>query len=315
MKLLFVRFSSLGDIVLTTGVIRKFKEAFPDAQADVLTYCRFREVFDGLDFIHKVYCCDKSDGLKAYFNLVQKELDEYDHIIDLHGKLRSWVLKYTSPADYHRYIKDSAARRRYVKTRKDDPRLNLHVVEKYFEPLAQTFNMPMPELEQLRPVLFSEKQPTKGQILIHPFASRYTKTYPYMKELAEMLVDKGYTPVFAGDGEAPQVNGAVDKTGKTGLRELFDTIASCEAVITTDSGPMHIAVGLKKPTIAIFGSTTKQFGFYPDFSGVKVMENNDIDCRPCDVHGLTACPKGHFDCMKSISPESIVSTLSDLTVH
>ncbi|MGE4318377.1 MAG: glycosyltransferase family 9 protein [Deferribacterales bacterium] len=313
MKLLFVRFSALGDIILTTGVIKKFKEIFPQAQADVLTYCRFRDVFDGLDFVNKVYCYDKSSGLKSYFGLIQNELDEYDHIIDLHSKPLSMLLRFTSPAQYHRYVKDSSARRKYVKSRKDTPRLGMHVTLKYFEPLAKTFGLEMPDVEELRPALFSDKAPEKRHILIHPFASKTTKTYPFIKELAELLVQKGYTPVFAGDGKAPDVTGAIDKTGKTSIRELFDTIASCEAVITTDSGPMHIAVALNRPTVAIFGSTTKHFGFYPEFSGVKVVENNDLTCRPCHVHGLDACPEGHFRCMKSITPEMIASALGGIS--
>ncbi len=312
MKLLFVRFSALGDIVLTTGVIRKFKELFPDAQADVLTYCRFREVFDGLDFINKVYCYDKSNGLKSYFGLIQNELDEYDHIIDLHSKPLSMLLRFTSPAQYHRYLKDSSARRKYVKSRKENPRLGMHVTLKYFEPLAKAFGVDMPEPEELRPVLFSGKTPEKRHILIHPFASKATKTYPYIKELAELLKQRGYTPVFAGDGHVPEVDGAIDKTGKTSIRELFDTTASCEAVITTDSGPMHIAVALNRPTVAIFGSTTRHFGFFPEFSGVKVIENNDIKCRPCHIHGLDSCPEGHFKCMRDLPPEMIISALGEI---
>lgn len=312
MKVLFVRFSSLGDIILTTGIIRKFKEMFPDAQADVLTYDRFADVFGGLGFVNRVISYDKSKGLKGYFALVQKEMDEYDHIFDLHVKPLSMLLRFASPADYHRYIKDSASRRRYVKSRKKTPRLMMHVTQKYFEPVAEAFSVEMPSMEELRPTLPSDAEQIKGRILIHPFASKYTKTYPYMRELAEFLIKEGFTPVFVGDGDAPKVEGAVYKTGKTSLKELFETVSSAEAVITTDSGPLHIATAMKKPTVAIFGSTTEHFGFYPRYEGVTVIENNDLGCRPCHVHGLDACPKGHFDCMKKITPEIIVNTLKGL---
>lgn len=315
MKVLFVRFSSLGDIILTTGVIKKFKELFPDAEADVLTYARFKEVFDGLPFINRVLCHDKKDGLLSYFNLIQKEADDYDHIIDLHGKPLSLMLRFMSQAQYHRYIKDSSDRRRYVKTKKETERLKLHVTQKYFETLIKPFNLQMPELEELRPVLFSDAPVKKGKILIHPFASKYTKTYPHMKELGELLVREGFTPVFAGDGEAPSVQGAVYKTGKTSIRELFDAVQSCEAVISTDSGPMHIAAALNKPTIGIFGSTTRQFGFFPLFKDIVVMEDNSVECRPCHVHGLDACPKGHFKCMNNITPDSVAKTLKDLLLR
>jgi len=312
MKVLFVRFSSLGDIILTTGVIRKFKELFPDAEADVLTYAPFGDVFKGLPFVNRVLEYGKKDGIMAYFSLIQKETEDYDHIFDLHGKLLSMFLKFHAQAGYHKYIKDSAARRRFVKTRKPDPRLGLHVVQKYFEPISETFGTSMPELEELRPVLFSDAKPVEKHILVHPFASRYTKTYPYAAELAELLIADGYTPVFAGEGKAPDVKGIVDKTGKSKIKDFFDTIASCEAVISSDSGPLHAAVALKKPTVGIFGSTTREFGFFPLFSGVRVVEDNSVECRPCDVHGLETCPKGHFDCIKRLTPDKVVEALKNL---
>lgn len=314
MRVLFVRFSSLGDVVLTTGAIKKFKEFFPDAQADVLTYSSFADVFGGLDFIGRVITYDKRTGLKGYFGLVQKELDEYDHIFDLHGKALSMLLRFASPADYHRYVKDSAARRSFVKTGKTSERLMLHVTQKYFEPVAEAFGLEMPSIEELRPVMPAGAEQIKGRILIHPFASKYTKTYPYMRELAELLVKEGFTPVFAGDGDAPKVEGAVYKTGKTSLKELFVAVSSAEAVISTDSGPLHIACAMNKPTVAVFGSTTKEFGFYPGYEHTKVIENKELSCRPCHVHGLDSCPKGHFDCMTKITQESVLEALKSVLI-
>lgn len=118
--------------------------------------------------------------------------------------------------------------------------------------------------------------------------------------------------LFAGDGKAPDVKGCIDRTGKSKIKDFFDTIASCEAVISSDSGPLHIAVALKKPTVGIFGSTTKHFGFYPAFEGVGVVEDDSVECRPCDVHGLAACPKGHFDCMKRLTPDKVLQALKSL---
>lgn len=312
MNSLFVRFSSLGDVILTTGIIRYFKQKFPEARADVLTYSQFYDVFDGLPYVDRVVCMSRGAGLVHYMGLVQKEINGYDHIFDLHSKPLSMALRFLSQADYHKYRKDSADRRKYVKTHRMTDRLNLHVTQKYFEPVASAFGLDMPDIEDLRPQIFSDKKPVPGHILIHPFASRFTKTYPYMKELAKLMIADGFTPVFAGDGDAPSVEGAVYKTGKTSLRGLFDTAASCEAVVSTDSGPMHVGVALNRPTVAVFGSTTRQFGFFPLFNNVRIIEDNSVECRPCDVHGLAACPKEHFRCMKNIQPEMIMENLKDL---
>jgi ADP-heptose:LPS heptosyltransferase len=267
MKLLFVRFSSLGDVILTTGVMNYVSRMIPEAQISVLTFSQYAPVFENLPFVHDVISYDKSKGIGEYFYIVQNETEEHDYIFDLHGKIRSLFLRFHSQASYHCYQKDSKARRSYVKNRKISPRLDMHVVQKYAEPAVKALRLPSPSLEDLRPVIIRHKAPQKGYVLLHPFASKNTKAYPYAGELAEMLVKKGLTPVFAGMGKAPQVEGIIDKTGELPLYDMLDTIAACEAVVTTDSGPMHAGVALGRPTVAVFGSTTRHFGFYPDFSG------------------------------------------------
>lgn len=312
MKLLFVRFSSLGDVILTTGVMNYVKKMLPDADIDVLTFSQYAPVFENLPFINDVIPYDKSKGIKEYFYLVQNELEEHDYIFDLHGKLRSRFLKFHAQADYSCYKKDSRSRRAYVKNRKETPRLNMHVTEKYFETVTKPLQLEMPDIEELRPVIIRNQTANKGHVFVHPFASRNTKAYPYAQELAEELLKAGYTPVFAGIGEAPDAEGVIDLTGQKSIGEMLDIIDSCEMCITTDSGPLHAAIALNKPTAALFGSTTKHFGFYPSFKGCTVLENNDLKCRPCDVHGLDKCPQSHFRCMTSLKPEHAVRVLAGM---
>ncbi|PLX70786.1 MAG: glycosyltransferase family 9 protein [Denitrovibrio sp.] len=314
MKLLFVRFSSLGDIILTTGVLKHVNRMLPGAAIDVLTFSQYAPIFDKLPFVNEVFAYDKSRGLKEYFYIVQNEFEEHDYIFDLHGKLRSKFLKFHSQADYHCYKKDSKLRRVFVKNKKDNPRLNMHVVEKYFETLQKPLDLAMPDIEELRPVLIRNQEVKKKHIFVHPFASKNTKAYPYAKELAQLLIKEGYTPVFAGIGEAPDVAGVINETGQRNVGDMLDIIDSCEACISSDSGPMHAAIALKKPTVAIFGSTTKHFGFYPSFKSCRVLENNELSCRPCDVHGLDKCPEGHFKCMNALQPELAVRLLSEMLV-
>jgi len=312
MKVLFVRFSSLGDVILTTGVMQHLSRLMPEAEIDVLTFKQYAPVFENLPFVHDVFDYDKAKGIKEYFYIVQNELEDHDYIFDLHGKLRSKFLKYHTKAKYLCYQKDSKVRRDFVKKRKFSDRLDMHVVEKYFEPVASAFNYEMPDIEELHPALVRHQNVNEKHVLIHPFASKNTKAYPYAGELAEELISRGFTPVFAGIGGAPDMKGVIDKTGAKSVSELLDDIASCEGVISTDSGPMHAAVGLDKPTIGIFGSTTKHFGFYPSFEKSAVIENSDLDCRPCHVHGQDECPKSHFECMKTLTPQSVADKLESI---
>jgi heptosyltransferase-2 len=92
--------------------------------------------------------------------------------------------------------------------------------------------------------------------------------------------------------------------GETTLKELIALIGRCQTFLTNDSGPLHIAVATRVPTVAIFGPTTKELGFFPYGSGHIVIEK-DLPCRPCSLHGTNKCPLDHFKCMNLITPEEV----------
>ncbi len=122
---------------------------------------------------------------------------------------------------------------------------------------------------------------------------------------------------FGGPKDAPAAQEVVSQmrepainwVGKTSLRELIAAIAQCKAFLTNDSGPMHIAVACQVPTVAIFGPTTRELGFFPYGSGHIVIEKN-LPCRPCGLHGAKECPLGHFECMKTITPDEVFAAVS-----
>lgn len=310
MKILFVRFSSLGDCILTTGIIKFLKTNLPDAETAVLTSTDFAGVYAGLDFIDRVHQFDRKSGLKAYLKFIKDELAEYTHIIDLHSSVRSRLLKFFHKAEYFRYVKHSRERRKFVKTKKRTHELNIHVTEKYAKTLEKAFGLRYSSIEDLRPVIhIANNEKINKSVLLHPFASKKTKEWGKFPELAKQLADNGYYVTVAGIGQFPETDGINNLVNKTTLQGLFELMSSHEYVITTDSGPMHASVAMNTKTIAIFGCTTKEFGFAPIFKDCKIIENNDIKCRPCDVHGLDKCPLDHFDCMETITAENVFSVL------
>ncbi|MGE4496653.1 MAG: glycosyltransferase family 9 protein [Deferribacterales bacterium] len=306
-RVLFVRLSSLGDVILTTGVIKRFKEQFPDYLCDVFTSSAFTPVFDGLDFVNRVIAFDKKGGFRGFAKTVQEELNDYDYVIDLHANLRSFLLRFMVDAKFLKYQKDSAARRAFVKSRKRTERLGMHVVKKYAEAL-KPLSMKDYSVEELRPVLHSDKR-EEGGIVLNPFASKPTKQWDKFPELAERLAGMGHRVTVIGQGDFPQIDGVANLTGKTSLREMIDVIASASVLITTDSGPMHAGAALNKKVIAVFGSTTADFGFAPEFEGCSVAEVKGLDCRPCHVHGQEKCPLGHFRCMRDIAVDDVLKLL------
>src|SRR6185436_2647842 len=139
-----------------------------------------------------------------------------------------------------------------------------------------------------------------------------TKRWPedrWAALIRRMSLEAGVQPVIVGGpGDAALAAGiaraagvpAIDLTGKTSLSELISVMGRLSLFVTNDSGPMHVATASGVPTLAFFGPTTRELGFFPYGEKHKVLEV-DLACRPCGLHGSKACPEGHFLCMGLIS--------------
>lgn len=307
-EILVVRFSSLGDIVLLTGVLKYVKENVSENIAiDLLTYSHFAGVLQDYPYIRNIYTIKKGDSL-VDLNETMSTMPNYDIVFDLHDNIRSSFVRLISSCKSYVYNKNSLARRLYVKYRLCRSKLMEHTVIKYFKPFMKAFKLDMPDIEMLRPYLpfpNIEKHKSSKNAVIHPFASKATKEWPFFAELGNMLADDGLNVTYIGNGEMNVPASALDKTGKVSLSALIEFIAQADIFITTDSGPMHIATALNIPTIAIFGPTTKELGFYPPFKNTKVIEYSGLKCRPCHIHGSSYCYKKHFKCMLDIGVEEV----------
>ncbi len=311
MKVLFVRFSSLGDVILTTGIMKKFSELQPGAEIHFLTSTEYEDIFKNEKHIQKVLAFDRKSGFSSYIKFIQDNINGYDYIIDLHGSLRSRFLKISTDANYFVYRKDSFRRRFFVKKRLFKDSLNKTVTEKYWETLEKAFGFEKLNPDDLKPTLNFETK-DENYVVVHSQASKYTKTWPYMVELTEKLVVQGLKVIFVGAGRQELTENIVNMTGKTDLLKLIDIIAKSSGVITTDSGPMHLSIALNKKTLIIAGCTVREFGFLYEYDNVKIIETEGLECRPCHVHGLEKCPKSHFKCMKDIDVKRVEKEFLDL---
>lgn len=307
-EILVVRFSSLGDIVLLTGVLKYVKEnVSEDIAIDLLTYSHFAGVLQDYPYIRNIYTIKKGDSL-VDLNEIMSTMPNYDIVFDLHNNIRSRFVRLISSCKSYVYNKHSLARRLYVKYRLCRSKLQEHTVIKYFKPFMKAFKLDMPDIEMLRPYLpfpNIDRNCSFKNAVIHPFASKATKEWPFFAELGSLLSDDGLNVTYIGNGEMNVPASADDKTGKVSLSALIEFIAQADIFITTDSGPMHIATALNVPTIAIFGPTTKELGFYPTFKNTKVIEYACLKCRPCHIHGSSYCYKKHFKCMLDIGVEEV----------
>jgi heptosyltransferase-2 len=156
---------------------------------------------------------------------------------------------------------------------------------------------------------------------ICPGAKHFTKRWPkeYFIELGKRLESTGYKVVLFGGSEEVSICNEIESELKNALNLCNTSISQvgadmkmCRAIYTNDSGTMHLASALKVPVIAFFGSTVKEFGFYPYKAKSIELENKNISCRPCTHIGRKSCPKIHFNCMKEIKPELAFNSLQNL---
>lgn len=323
MKILIIRLSALGDVISTTGVIRYIKKCIPELSIDVMTYSQYADVFRNNPDVNEVLTVDKRWSLREFFSFITRAGKTYDHIFDLHAKLAGIVaqvllsLPFIAKATFHRYKKDSLKRRLYVKYRLFEKDLQTHVTVKYFEVFKNVFPLKQPDIEELRPVIYVDKpsDECKDSIAIHPFASKKTKEWPYIRELVDELAESGENVCIIGNKPFNYESDRIkDLGGQTGLADMFNILSRCKCLITTDSGPMHAGIALNIPVVAIFGPTTKEFGFIPSFSNTSVIQREGLKCRPCHVHGSDHCPEKHFLCMKDIYVSDVIEKLYELGV-
>lgn len=314
MKILLIRLSSLGDIVLVQPICALLQAAYPDAEITLLCKPAYAELPGMFDPPIKVICYEKS---LAFHHYMAKQT--YNLIIDLHGKFASYLMSAITSANCKLvYSKQRGLRKRIVRGRKDisiDSTVGLYASA--LSPLDINNNWQAPKFLNPRPGAdISGNHAAVPIVAIIPGATHYTKRYlpEYWHELINMHPEWQFR-IFGSLADASTINGIMTNVGsncqsfagKLKLSELHQELAECDLIISGDTGPMHLAATLQKPQIAIFGGTHPRLGFRP-LNPKAVILCANLPCQPCSLHGGAACPLGHFQCMRSITPQVLSAT-------
>ncbi len=318
MKFLIIRFSSIGDIVLTTPVIRCLKKQVPGAEVHFLTRDSFRDVVAHNPYIDKVHVLAHSWELM----LEELKTEAYDYIIDLHRNTKTRRLKKQLQKKAFSFFKLNI--RKYIYTAfKVNTLPQLHIVDRYLK-TVESFGAKNDGAGL--DYFISKQEETKkedipgshyaGYIACVIGAAHGTKRWPVhkWKEFCRQLDH----PIILLGGKEDAVNGddiaATDPVkvynacGKFKLNESADLIRKAKMVITHDTGLMHIAAAYRKPILSLWGNTVPSFGMYPyygnrytDVQSFDILQVNKLWCRPCSKIGYDKCPLGHFKCMEKIT--------------
>jgi heptosyltransferase II len=331
MKILILRLSSIGDIILTQPIVKRLHETYPQAEICYITKPQFQELPKHFGFHLTVIGYEKS--LK--FHMMQMRA-HYDMVFDLHTKFSTVLIKlFCLWANHFTYDKKHQLRNAIVshktnasiKSTLDLYKSALEKAAKQFNQAALTSELSLPSLEinsKATDKIRQEILPKTGFkiVALFPGATHYTKMYPAQSYIEVIQkADKEYLFWLLGSKQEMELikaihsetgARAVNLCGRFNMDELLSVIALSDIVITNDSGPMHMAAALGKEQIAIFGSTHPKLGFAPLNDKAKII-SKELGCKPCSLHGRDCCPQKHFSCMLSIKPEEIISIINDNT--
>jgi len=306
-KVLLIRLSSLGDVVILTSVVELLSKE--GHRVFIVTQEKYSEIFRDDKRVEQTF---ELSGKKGLFTLIRNlRKEKFDFAFDLHCKPTSFFILILSGARNKRFLKKRIFSRRLAVLFKK----RIHEVpvkEIYASPIKISLGI---RRETPHPRLCFHKMERTSKwgsyIVFAPGGKHPSKVWPHYIELAKKIIEEtNFNIVLVGDkndknyfsfsGEERIIN----MIGKTTLRQLIGIIAESLLTISNDSGPAHIAGALSVPVFVFFGPTVPEFGFRPEGKMVKVFERR-LSCRPCSLHGEKKCRRGDLECLRSISPDEV----------
>lgn len=322
MKILILRFSSIGDIVLTTPIIRCLKMQVPNAEVHFATKKSFQSILSENPYIDKAHVLSASLG-----SLINDlKLEKFDVIIDLHHNLRTQIIKLRLAVKSHSFPKLNI--QKFLLTNfKVNKMPNIHIVDRFFETVKSLnvkndgkgldYFIPKNDEVELASI---DNNLTNDFIALAIGAKFQTKQMPLSK-LEEVCTELNMPIVLLGGKEdnekAEQIINSLphkkiyNLCGKLNLNQSASIVKQSKLVLTHDTGLMHIASAFQKNIVSVWGNTVPEFGMYPYLidNNFKVVEVKNLSCRPCSKIGYKKCPKGHFKCMNNIDAAEVIKSI------
>ena len=304
LKILVVRFSSIGDIVLTTPVVRVLKKQI-NAEVHFLSFSKYANIISANPNIDKLHTIEKN--INEIVDVLKKE--KFDLLVDLHHNIRTQLLKSKLHIPAKSFSKLNL-QKWLMTTFKINMLPNTHIVDRYLDTVKhlgvsndnlglEFFLSDKDEVENL-----------PSEYVVFAIGGRHnTKKLPNEKIISickntnqRIILIGGKEDSKNGQEIVSATNNTENTCGKYSIGQSAFIIKNAKQVITHDTGMMHIAAAFQKKIYSIWGNTIPDFGMSPYLANPdsKIIEVKNLSCRPCTKIGFQKCPKGHFNCMNKI---------------
>ncbi|MDZ7766432.1 MAG: glycosyltransferase family 9 protein [Melioribacteraceae bacterium] len=317
-RILIIRLSSLGDVILSTPILKLLKEKYSNGSIDYLVNKNYKDAVANNPNLSTIFEYEKEKNQQTLINSLKKK--KYALIIDLQNNFRSRSIVSKLPGKVYRFSKPTLKKFLLVNFKWNRLKELRTIPQMYADSISEIeFNGELPELHIPEKKLPSVK-PKNNFIGFAPGAKHFTKIWPveYFVDLGKKLIDAGFTILLLG-GKADkdicskihnQLKNSIDLSTNDDLLQIARDMKECKLVVCNDSGLMHAAQAVDVPLVTIFGSTVKEFGFFPYSENSLIIENEGLKCRPCSHIGKSKCPKKHFKCMLEITPELVFNKIT-----
>ncbi len=312
--------------MLVTPCLRALHKWFPKSRIHVATRSEYVPLIRPSPWVDSAQVLERTGekGFVTYLKGIRQE--GYDLVVDLHATLRSRMIAQASgTGKVLRYRKAVLGRRALVAFKAKKAFQAKHVVDRYLECLS---SLGIERVSRQPEIVLDSKEKAFGRgflggsgtfVGLVPGAKHATKRWLIdgFVEVGKRLwqEDQIGIVILGSDEEKALVKEVVQGVGGgakeacgLGLRQMASVLACCKAVVTNDSGPMHLATAVGTPVVALFGPTVEAFGFFPLGKGNAVLER-DLPCRPCSLHGTGECPEVHFKCMRDITAGEVLGAV------